>query len=145
MKQSHFIDTPILIIFFNRPDCLKQLLLGLVNAGAKNIYFAADGPRMSSDTDVSKIEACREIAKSFSTCFESVRFLNSEENFGCHTFVPKAISWFFSMEEQGIILEDDCLIDNNFLRFADFALKKYYDVPEIMCISAANFQTHRVG
>ena len=145
MQQSHLSDTPILVIFFNRPDCLEQLLLGLVNAGAKNIYFAADGPRTSSETDASKVEACSALARSFSSRFESVRFLNSEENLGCHTFVPKAISWFFSFEEQGIILEDDCVIDESFLRFADFALKKYHDVPEIMCISAANFQTHRVG
>jgi hypothetical protein len=145
MQQSHISDIPILVIFFNRPDCLEQLLIGLVNAGAKNIYFAADGPRIGSRVDASKIEACMVLAKSFASNFNSVHFFNAEENFGCDIFVPKAISWFFSIEERGIILEDDCIIDSGFLRFADFALEKYRNVSEVMSISAANFQNHRVG
>lgn len=145
MQQSHLEHTPILVIFFNRPDCLGQLLLSLVNAGVKKVYFAVDGPRVDSKEDVSKIEACMALAKSFSSQFNSVHFFNSEENFGCDIFVPKAISWFFSIEEQGIILEDDCIIDQNFLRFADFALEKYRDNSEVMSISAANFQTQKVG
>jgi len=145
MQKNCLVKIPILVIFFNRPDCLKQLLAGLVNVGAKNIYFAADGPRIGSAADMEKVDACKALVESFIGGFEPTKFFNSKENVGCHTFVPKAISWFFSIEERGIILEDDCIIDEGFLRFADFALEKYRDVPEVMSISAANFQNLKVG
>jgi hypothetical protein len=136
---------PILVIFFNRPNCLEELLTAITEAGAKKIYFASDGPRDGIESDNQKISSCRDIAKLHSSHFDFIDFFYSQENLGCHTFVPRAISWFFSHEKQGVILEDDCIVDKNFLDFSSYALKKYQNSNQVMCISAANFQTSRVG
>jgi hypothetical protein len=124
---------------------LSQQLCALKKIGIKKIYFASDGPRSHAEYDLEKIEACRSLIKTYSSSFSQVEYLYSEQNYGCHTFVPKAISWFFSKEKYGLILEDDCIIDRGFYDFAAYALDKYCDVPEVMCISAANFQSNRVG
>jgi len=145
MQSESYQNVPVLVIFFTRPDCLHKLLVQLANSGLKKVFFASDGPRLNSKSDISKIEECRALVKKFSSQFQSVHFYYSQENLGCDTFVPKAISWFFSTEDQGIILEDDCTVDDGFLRFADFALKKYSNFPDVMSISAANFQNHKVG
>jgi hypothetical protein len=69
----------------------------------------------------------------------------SSTNYGCDQFVPMAISWFFEQVESGIILEDDCLISEDFYRFSAYLLEKYADNNQIMNISASNFQDKKWG
>lgn len=45
------------------------------------------------------------------------------------------ITWFFSEEEEGIILEDDCLPSLDFFRFMDFALDRFRSSDEVGHIS----------
>lgn len=138
-------STPILIIYFNRPNELKQNLISLSTFKPANLYLACDGPRDTVSTDAQKIEECRTIIKEIIDWECHISEYNSDSNLGCDTWVPKAISWFFSKVEMGIILEDDCIIDSNFARFTAEMLELYKDDQRIMNISAANFQEKRWG
>ncbi len=66
-------------------------------------------------------------------CAVHTRFLDS--NLGCKAAVSSAISWFFENEEQGIILEDDCLPTLSFFRFCDELLARYKEQERVMMIS----------
>jgi hypothetical protein len=146
MLQNYpFESPPVLIIFFNRPECLKEQILSVLNAGVKKIYFASDGPRRNQKNDELLVKECRVLVESLASQIESVDYFYSAKNLGCDSFVPYAINWFFSRETMGVILEDDCIINESFLQFSSFTLKKYFHQREIMCISAANFQSQRVG
>ena len=54
--------------------------------------------------------------------------------------MSSAITWFFEREEEGIILEDDCLPAPEFFPFCDDLLARYRDNPDIWCITGDNFQ-----
>ena len=49
----------------------------------------------------------------------------SEENQGCKLAVTRGIDWFFDNEDEGIILEDDCLPNIYFYEFCKVLLEKY--------------------
>jgi hypothetical protein len=54
-----------------------------------------------------------------------VKTLFRERNLGCKYAVSGGISWFFEQEEQGIILEDDCLPTQSFFWFCEELLFRY--------------------
>jgi hypothetical protein len=54
--------------------------------------------------------------------------------------ISSAIDWFFENEEEGIILEDDCLPNQSFFRFCDAMLEKYRHDNRIRHISGCNLQ-----
>jgi hypothetical protein len=67
-----------------------------------------------------------------------LRTLFRTENQGLRKGVYGALNWFFSQEEFGIILEDDCVPDPSFFRFCSDLLLKYQDEPQIMHIAGSN-------
>lgn len=138
------IETPILLIYFNRPDVLKKNLISLSGFSPANLFVACDGPRESSD-DAALIAECRQLITQLVTWNCNIKEFINHKNNGCDHFVPIAIDWFFLNVEAGIILEDDCLITNEFFSFASNLLDKYASDDRVMSISASNFQSRRWG
>jgi hypothetical protein len=62
-----------------------------------------------------------------------------DENLGCGRAVSEAITWFFQQEEEGIILEDDCLPDATFFPFCREMLSRFRDSQEVASVSGDNF------
>jgi hypothetical protein len=135
--------TPILIIFFNRPKLLEANLVSLSKFKPPKIYLAVDGPRQESD--IKLIKNCIRIASDLISWDCDILFYESKHNLGCDAFVPKAIDWFFTNEDMGIILEDDCIISRDFYIFSCELLRRFQHHPSIMNISAANFQSQKIG
>lgn len=137
------METPVLVIFFNRPRVLEQTLEQLKKIGVKQVFFACDGARSSKDTYL--IMKCKKLINE-TVCWKcDINYLYLDENIGCDRMVPKAIDWFFSNVDKGIILEDDCIIDHNFYDFAGTLLSIYEKNESVMNISAPNFQDRKWG
>jgi hypothetical protein len=56
------------------------------------------------------------------------------ENLGCRRAVSSAIDWFFEHEEEGIILEDDCVPSADFFRFCSELLPRFRSDKRVMAI-----------
>jgi hypothetical protein len=69
------------------------------------------------------------------------RTLFSKYNLGCKIAVSHGIKWFFENEEEGIILEDDCLPHLDFFLFCEKLLEKYRNDERILTITGDNFRT----
>lgn len=137
-------STPILLIVFNRPHLTSAVLDNLLDLKPSVLYVAADGPRKNNELDSKLCTETRSLIESKVTwpCDIRKRFLN--ENMGCGKAVSTAISWFFSENEYGIVLEDDCLPDASFYSFCEQLLIKYKNNNEIMHIGGANFQDGKI-
>ena len=131
------MNTPVLLIGFNRPKHLEAVISALENIAIKNLYVFCDGPRNKNDTNL--VDQVRKVVNSFENKMSIVKFY-SEENYGCKYGVSGAISWFFKYEEAGIILEDDCIPSKDFIFFSSEMLDLYKDSKEIMAINGSNFQ-----
>lgn len=133
-------DTPVLLLIFNRPDKVRELIASLEKIKPKKIYISADGPRSHIPSDKNNCEEARKIAINLS--WECQIYTNfSNENLGCMSGPVKGISWFFSNEEMGIILEDDCIPTNSFFSFTTELLEKYKDNERVMHINGTSFIT----
>ena len=128
---------PILLLGFNRPDLLRGLVAILAKDRPPKIYLAVDGPRPDRPGEAEKCAACAAVAEAINWPCE-VKKLVREKNLGCRLGVSGAIDWFFSQEEEGIILEDDCWPDPSFLRFATELLERYRDDERVGMISGNN-------
>lgn len=121
------LKTAVLFMVFNRPDTTAQVFEAIRKAKPPRLYVAADGPRPDREGEVEKVSKVREIATAVDWPCE-VKILFRDKNLGCKYAVSGAITWFFENEEQGIILEDDCLPSQSFFWFCETLLIQYkYD------------------
>ena len=131
-------NTPVPLIIFNRTNCLQRVFQRIREIRPAKLYLAADGPRPSRPEDVEKCEAARRlIINNIDWPCQLFTHLN-EQNLGCGRGPASAITWFFEQEEEGIILEDDCLVDSSFFTFAQELLEQYRDDQRVGVISAMN-------
>lgn len=127
------VDVPVLVIAFNRRDALGRLFDVLGKVQPSRIYFAVDGPRKGKDGEKEKVESVR-AAVSWIDWPCEVRTFFQEENLGCKKGVFTAIDWLFSQEEEGIVLEDDCIPHPDFFPYCAQLLDKYRDDERVMTI-----------
>lgn len=129
---------PLLLIAFNRPDMFEQLVERLRESRPPRIYVAVDGPRPGHPTDEQRVQSTRDLVQRIDWT-DDVHTLFQETNLGCGQGVSTAISWFFSTEERGIILEDDILPRESFFGFCSELLDRYEDDDHVLAISGCNF------
>lgn len=131
------MKSAVLFLIFNRPDTTRQVFEAIRLAQPPRLYIAADGPRPQRDGEAARCAVTREIASAVDWPCD-VTTLFREENLGCKQAVSSAITWFFEHEEEGIILEDDCLPANSFFGFCDELLEHYRADTRIGMIAGTN-------
>lgn len=133
------LKTAVLFLVFNRPDTTVQVFEAIRKANPPRLYVAADGPRPEREGESEQVIKVREIATAVDWVCE-VKTLFRDKNLGCMNAVSGAITWFFENEEQGIILEDDCLPSQSFFWFCEELLERYKGNDRILIISGYNKQ-----
>jgi hypothetical protein len=131
----------ILLLIFNRSKHLGAVMNALREHRPPKLYVAADGPR-DLPGEAERCEEARRVATLVDWPCE-VQTLFREKNLGCKAGVSTAIDWFFSHEEEGIILEDDCVPSQSFFTYCAELLDRYRNDTRIMCVSGNNFQQGR--
>lgn len=130
------IQTPILLLVFNRPEITRALLQSLAAHQPRKLYIGADGPRSLKEKILTN--EVRHQVETVITWPCEVHKNYRSENLGLRKAVSQAIHWFFAHEEAGIILEDDCMPDASFLVFAEAMLDRYKSEKRVMHISGNN-------
>jgi hypothetical protein len=130
-------DVPVLMIAFNRPEKTRRVFEAVRAAAPRRLYVAADGPRADVPSDSDRCTRTRQVFDDVDWPCE-VQRLYQPSNLGCRRGVGAAIDWFLANEENGIILEDDCLPTPDFFPYCSALLKRYWDAPEVMMIGGHN-------
>lgn len=136
----HPLNTAVLFLVFNRLETTKQVFRAIRQAKPPRLYVASDGPRNGRNGESEKVQAVRDFVMQNIDWECHVKTLFRDQNLGCKYAVSSAINWFFENEEQGIILEDDCLPSQSFFWFCEELLERYKDDLRIWHISGNNFQ-----
>lgn len=124
-RHDNPLNTAVLFLVFNRLDTTKQVFDAIRKAKPPKLYIASDGARESRAGEDIKVKAVRDYILSNIDWECEVKILFREINKGCKLAVSDAISWFFTHEEMGIILEDDCLPNKSFFQFCELLLERY--------------------
>ncbi len=130
------INTPVLFLVFNRLDTTKQVFESIKRAQPPRIYISSDGPRNNVDGENEVVEIVRNYILENIDWDCEVYTLFRDRNLGCKYAVSEAITWFFKNEEQGIVLEDDCLPIESFFWYCENLLNRYKNDESIYLISA---------
>ena len=133
------LTTPVLFMIFKRPDTTEKVFEEIRKAAPTKLYIAADGPREHVPGETERCQETRKIVEKVDWPCE-VKTLFQEKNLGCRLGASGAVSWFFSQEPEGIVLEDDCIPDPTFFRFCQEMLEKYRDDKRVMHITGDNFR-----
>jgi len=132
------LTSPVLFVIFNRPETTKLVFEAIRKAQPAKLYIAADGPRKNVPDDVKNCAEARKIVEQVDwDC--KVETLFRSENLNCGVGPSSAFTWFFEHEEEGIILEDDCLPSQSFFWFCQELLKRYRHDSRVMHIGGNNF------
>ncbi|WP_185817028.1 nucleotide-diphospho-sugar transferase [Hymenobacter metallilatus] len=132
------LRTAVLLLIFNRPDTTRRVFEAVRRARPPRLYIAADGPRSSHPDDQARCTAARAIVADIDWPCE-VFTLFRTTNLNCGVGPASAIDWFFRQEEEGIILEDDCVPAPSFFRFCEELLARYRTDTRVMHIGGNNF------
>lgn len=128
------MDTPVLIITFNRPSYVKELVKALKKANARNIYVFKDGPRPDNQQDYALSKEIENIISNIDwECNVKTNYM--QNNLGCGYGPYSAISWAFQYVDELIILEDDCIPTNAFFKFCREMLMLYKNDEKVSVIS----------
>lgn len=137
IPQVRPLQTAVLFLVFNRPDTTARVFEAIQQAKPPRLYVAADGPRDGREDEAERVAKVREIATKVDWPCD-LKTLFREKNLGCKYAVSGAITWFFEQEEQGIILEDDCLPSQSFFWYCEELLVRYKDNKKVFLISGRN-------
>jgi len=136
---SYKTISPVLFIIFNRPEQTERVFAEIRQAAPSRLYVAADFPRSNRVGEAALTERVRSVVNLVDWECE-VKTLFSDHNLGCKEAEASAMTWFFDQEEEGIILEDDTLPNNDFFRFCDTMLEHYRHDSRIRHICGCNLQ-----
>lgn len=127
------MDIPVVLFIYKRPTLTKQVFKQIVKSKPKVIFVFANGPMNSSEEIV-----CEQTRNSiFLENNEDIKIIKNYEvsNIGMHQNFIKGLNLVFTLYDQAIILEDDCMPHLSFFTFCTENLKKYNSDEKIMQIS----------
>ena len=128
---------PIVLFIYNRPWHTAQTLNALKRnllANESILYIFADGPKLdATDIDISKIKETREFIRKEKWC-KDVIIVESSKNRGLGTSIHQGVTEIIKKHGKVIVLEDDLITSEGFLKFHNDALKTYESDVKVMHI-----------
>ena len=132
-------DIPILFIIFKRKETALQSFQRIKKIKPSRLYIACDGPRKQVSGEDVQVEETRNAILQQIDWNCQTRTLFQSDNLGCALGVYTAIEWLFQNEPYGIILEDDCKMQESFFPYAKELLIRYENDYRIGMIDGANY------
>jgi hypothetical protein len=130
---------PVLFVIFNRPDTAVESFQPIKRYRPDRLYIAADGARPEKEGEQALCDRTRALVLKEIDWDCEVKKLFRDENVGCGRGVSEAVTWMFEAEEYGAIIEDDCVVSDDYFRFCEELLPRYKDddrIAQISCFAA---------
>ena len=139
------LQTPVLLITFNRPDHTRRVFDEIKKQKPKSLFVFQDGAREGNIQDVEKCAAVRAIFEESLDWNCELKTYYSDINLGCGLGPATGITWFFEQVEQGIIIEDDTIPGNDFFEYAEELLVSYKEADQIKVIGSIHLEEMKYG
>ncbi|MCQ2959436.1 MAG: glycosyltransferase [Bacteroidales bacterium] len=127
---------PVVLFAYNRPTLLAKTLESLKNAHLSensDVFIFIDGAK-STEEDVARVNAVKEIAEQFDIGKTKTIYSSSEHN-GLAKSVVNGVTQIINLYGRVIVLEDDLFLSKGFLVYMNTMLQEYEKDNRIMQIS----------
>jgi hypothetical protein len=130
-------SAPVLLLAYNRPEKLSQLIQRIRVLRPSVLLVSVDGPKISKPGDKDLVLATQKIIQSIDWDVKiETRF--REENIGLRLAVQDSVNWAISQYGKVIVIEDDAVPGPQLLDFFNFNLQKFADDQKVMHVSGYN-------
>ncbi len=130
---------PIALFCFKRLDtltaCVESLKL-CPEAMHKDLIIFSDASR--NEEEQKKVDEVRSYIKNI-IGFKSIRIIYREENFGVDYNIIRGIQQMSHEYDSFIVVEDDLVVSNQFLRFMNAGLDHFKSFEKVLTLSAFNY------
>ena len=129
---------PCLIISYKRFDGVVRLMNFLHEQGVTEIFLAIDGPKDDLDADIQlkMVSWAENFGKENNL---AISIFHRSSNLGVALGVITALDWFFSINDFGVVLEDDLVVSSYFLDFVLHAKGELETDSNVWMISGDQF------
>jgi hypothetical protein len=137
LESKYTCNIPVVLIFYNRPDVTFETFQAIRAVRPKTLFLISDGPKNNIIGDVDKVLKCLEIINLVDWDCTVIKSI-SDFNLGCLRRVVTGLDFVFSLVDEAIILEDDCVPSINFFKFLEYGLVHFKDNKRVGMISGSN-------
>jgi hypothetical protein len=137
------MHTPVIFIVFSRPETTRRVLERIREARPPKLLVVCDAARANRPGEADRVAEVRKLIAEGVDWPCEILTDYAEANLGCRERVFSGLDWAFSLVEEAIILEDDCLPHPSFFGYCETLLERYRNEPRVFHIGANNFQGWR--
>lgn len=134
--NMQYVDSSLLILAFNRPQCTEALVNCLLDYSFKSIFINIDGPRVPSEAFLT--EMTFSILSRLRGNTSQFYVNKNKSNRGCKTSCITALTFAFENSNELIVLEDDCIPSDSFFKHVELGLELSRKSTSIAHISGSN-------
>lgn len=134
---------PLLILAYNRPDKLENLLERIKDLELDALRISVDGFKKNSLRDRNLVQEVYNVIQQIDW-ISDLKINKISENLGLRYAIPNAVSWVLSEFDSAIILEDDVLPGPDFLSVMSDLLIQFKDNHSIGHISGHNIVPRKI-
>lgn len=127
---------PVVLLAYRRPDHTRRVFRAIRDARPPVLFAVMDGPKAGSDQDRALVEATKKV-------FDDIDWrcdfhqIYAESNLGLKKRVSSGLDEVFTLVDEAIILEDDCVPSPSFFPYATELLDRYRTDDRVGLISGA--------
>lgn len=125
------MDYGIILFVYNRPVSTQKVLDSLKANNIKSLYIFQDGLKEGSSADGWN-ETSR-LIHAIDWC--ETKIFVSETNKGLAQSIIDGVTAILSTEEAVIVIEDDCVLHQDYIHFMECCFEQYRDNQSVMAIS----------
>jgi len=138
------LRTPVLLITYKRMDTTVQVMESIRAVRPARLYISSNAPDPRKPEDGQKVSEVRNVLEKMIDWPCTVEKLYRVEHLSARDSIWSAIRWFFSKEEEGIVLEDDILPEQSFYFYCQEMLERFRDNEKVQFINGCNFGYHNL-
>ena len=128
---------PVVLIAFNRPDLTARVFERIREWKPRELVLVVDGPRKGNSLDGDLVAQVQDIIRQVDwPCSVTEDF--ADTNLGLKQRISSGLTGVFATHDAAIILEDDCVPDLSFFRYAEELLVMYADEPRVGLIGGTS-------
>lgn len=132
-------NIPVALIFFNRPDCVKQVMEVICKVKPSKLFLISDAARAEKENEEQLVKASRDIVESMIDWECEIVKNYASENMGCYDRIANGATWVFSQVKKCIFLEDDNVPSLSFFTYCEEMLNKYENNDKIYWVCGGNY------
>ena len=136
------MPVPIALFVYSRPEHLMQTLHALEQnemASDSDLYIFADGPKENSNSELlNRISKVRSLIRQ-KWNFKNIIIEEKDYNYGLANSIIEGVTKLVNEYGKVIVLEDDLITSQGFLKYMNEALDIYLNEQKVMQISGFQF------